>query len=174
MKRVEYWNTKISLSLILCFAKYPISCPNGMGKTPEPRSNEFISALAAGMKSKLIVEVKSSVSPSTLALASAAKHTGAKFVCILPEAALPEVERESKDLVNPKRAVVVATNLSDDKQGLGAHIVGKKNKVPVRSMKHIPLRKEWKLPQLEKPTQVEGMIRVVEVTLERKLKGEFR
>ncbi|TYI19367.1 hypothetical protein ES332_A07G160300v1 [Gossypium tomentosum] len=127
-----------------------------LGKTPEPRSNEFISALAAGMKSKLIVEVKSSVSPSTLALASAAKHTGAKFVCILPEAALPEVERESKDLgltyvtdfslvvckngdyrkllntikVNPKRAVVVATNLSDDKQGLGAHIVGKKNKVP--------------------------------------------
>ncbi|KAK5818926.1 hypothetical protein PVK06_023876 [Gossypium arboreum] len=75
--------------------------------------------------------------------------------------------------VNPKRAVVVATNLSDDKQGLGAHIVGKKNKVPVRSMKHIPLRKEWKLPQLEKPTQVKGMIRVVEVTLERKLKGEF-
>ncbi|MBA0605138.1 hypothetical protein Godav_017746 [Gossypium davidsonii] len=118
-----------------------------------PRSNEFISALAAGMKSKLIVEVKSSVSPSTLALATAAKHTGAKFVCILPEAALPEVKRESKDLgltnvngdypklpntikVNPKRAVVVATNLSDDKQGLGAHIVGKKNKVTVRSMKH--------------------------------------
>ncbi|MBA0845422.1 hypothetical protein Goarm_022302 [Gossypium armourianum] len=67
-------------------------------KTREPRSNEFISALAAGMKSKLIVEVKSSVSPSTLALATAAKHTGAKFVCILPEAALPEVKRESKDL----------------------------------------------------------------------------
>ncbi|MFQ6619880.1 hypothetical protein Gotur_001169 [Gossypium turneri] len=67
-------------------------------KTREPRSNEFISALAAGMKSKLIVEVKSSVSPSTLALATTAKHTGAKFVCILPEAALPEVKRESKDL----------------------------------------------------------------------------
>ncbi|XP_012481105.1 uncharacterized protein LOC105795999 [Gossypium raimondii] len=67
-------------------------------KTREPRSNEFISALAARMKSKLIVEVKPRVSPSTLALATAAKHTGAKFVCILPEAALPEVKRESKDL----------------------------------------------------------------------------
>ncbi|PPD92571.1 hypothetical protein GOBAR_DD10484 [Gossypium barbadense] len=155
-------------------------------KTREPRSNEFISALAARMKSKLIVEVKSSVSPSTLALATAAKHTGAKFVCILPEAALPEVKRESKDLgltdvvefktykimerfdfslvdckngdypklpnrikVNPKRAVVVATNLSDDKQGLGAHIVGKKNKVTVRSMKH-PIGKGMEITTIGK------------------------
>nr|KJB09584.1 hypothetical protein B456_001G155100 [Gossypium raimondii] len=144
-------------------------------KTREPRSNEFISALAARMKSKLIVEVKPRVSPSTLALATAAKHTGAKFVCILPEAALPEVKRESKDLgltdvidfslvdckngdypklpntikVNPKRAVVVATNLSDDKQGLGAHIVGKKNKVTVRSMKH-PIGKGMEITTIGK------------------------
>ncbi|XP_007051551.2 PREDICTED: uncharacterized protein LOC18613980 [Theobroma cacao] len=66
-------------------------------KTREPGSSEFISALAAGMKSKLIVEVKSSVSPSTIALATAAKHTGARFVCILPETALLEAKKETKD-----------------------------------------------------------------------------
>ncbi|XP_022759584.1 uncharacterized protein LOC111305964 isoform X1 [Durio zibethinus] len=66
-------------------------------KTREPGSNEFISALAAGTKSKLIVEIKSSVSPSTIALATAAKHTGARFVCILPEAALPEAKKDTKD-----------------------------------------------------------------------------
>ncbi|OMO64302.1 Cytochrome b561, eukaryote [Corchorus capsularis] len=65
--------------------------------TREPGSNEFISALAAGMKSKLIVEIKSSVSPSTIALATAAKHTGARFVCILPETALNQVKKETKD-----------------------------------------------------------------------------
>lgn len=65
--------------------------------TREPGSNEFISALAAGMKGKLIVEAKSSVSPSTLALATAAKHTRARFICILPEAHLPEAKRETKD-----------------------------------------------------------------------------
>ncbi|MBA0847269.1 hypothetical protein Goshw_015433 [Gossypium schwendimanii] len=122
-------------------------------KTREPRSNEFISALAAGMKSKLIGEVKSSVSPSTLALATAAKHTGAKFVCILPEAALPEngdyPKLPNTIKVNPKRAVVVATNLSDDKQGLGAHIVGKKNKVTVRSMKH-PIGKGMEITTIGK------------------------
>ncbi|XVF22378.1 hypothetical protein REPUB_Repub12eG0167400 [Reevesia pubescens] len=66
-------------------------------KTREPGSYEFISALAAGMKSKLIVEIKSSVSPSTIALATAAKHTGARFICILPEAALHEAKRETKN-----------------------------------------------------------------------------
>ncbi|XWS35900.1 hypothetical protein CRYUN_Cryun20dG0036600 [Craigia yunnanensis] len=148
-------------------------------KTGEPGSNEFISALAAGMKSKLIVEVKSSVSPSTIALATAAKHTGARFVCILPEAALPEAKRETKDSglidvvefktgdpteilqnyekndfslvdcknddypkllkmikVNPKKAVVVATNLAGDQEGLEGHVTRMKDKVGVRSMTH--------------------------------------
>ncbi|CAN6566022.1 unnamed protein product [Malus baccata var. baccata] len=64
-------------------------------KTQEPGSNEFVSALAAGMKAKLIVEVTSSVSPSTIALAAAAKHTGGKLVCILPE----PVPNESKKII---------------------------------------------------------------------------
>ncbi|XP_022759585.1 uncharacterized protein LOC111305964 isoform X2 [Durio zibethinus] len=120
-------------------------------KTREPGSNEFISALAAGTKSKLIVEIKSSVSPSTIALATAAKHTGARFVCILPEAALPEAKKDTKDSdckndhypkllkminLNPEKAVVVADNLAGDKEGLGGYVTGMKNKVPVRSMKH--------------------------------------
>ncbi|KAM7275380.1 hypothetical protein ACFE04_017246 [Oxalis oulophora] len=66
-------------------------------KIKEPGSNEFISALAAGMKAKLIVEVTSTVSPSTIALATAAKHTGGKFVCIIPEPVLAESKKVIKD-----------------------------------------------------------------------------
>ncbi|KAK3194622.1 hypothetical protein Dsin_025932 [Dipteronia sinensis] len=66
-------------------------------KTQEPGSNEFISALAAGMKAKLIVEVSSAVSPSTLALATAARHTGGRLVCILPEPILAESKKVIKD-----------------------------------------------------------------------------
>ncbi|KAK4594018.1 hypothetical protein RGQ29_017913 [Quercus rubra] len=67
-------------------------------KTPEPGSSEFVSALAAGMKSKLIVEVASGVSPSTIALAAAARETGGRLVCILPEPVLCESKRVIKDL----------------------------------------------------------------------------
>lgn len=56
----------------------------------EPGSNEFVSALAAGMKAKLIVEVTSCVSLSTIALAAAARQTGGRLECILPETALDE------------------------------------------------------------------------------------
>ncbi|KAK3001117.1 hypothetical protein RJ639_022474 [Escallonia herrerae] len=62
-------------------------------ETPEPESNEFLSALAAGMSAKLIVEVTSEVSPSTVALAAAARQTGGKVVCILPE---PELDTSQK------------------------------------------------------------------------------
>ncbi|CAA2998614.1 Hypothetical predicted protein [Olea europaea subsp. europaea] len=48
-------------------------------------SNEFISALAAGLNSKLIVEVTSEASSSTVALAAAARQTGGKLLCILPD-----------------------------------------------------------------------------------------
>ncbi|XP_027109735.2 uncharacterized protein [Coffea arabica] len=51
----------------------------------EPESTEFISALAAGMRAQLMVEVASEVSPATVALAAAARQTGGKLVCILPE-----------------------------------------------------------------------------------------
>lgn len=57
-------------------------------------SNEFVSALAAGMKAKLIVEVTSSpASSSTIALAAAARQTGGKVVCILPEPVLDESKK---------------------------------------------------------------------------------
>ncbi|WOL09326.1 hypothetical protein Cni_G18079 [Canna indica] len=52
----------------------------------EPESNEFISALAAGIDAKLIVEVSPEASHSTVALAAAARTTGGRLVCILPEA----------------------------------------------------------------------------------------
>lgn len=49
------------------------------------------------MKAKLIVEVITSVSPSTIALAAAARHTGGRLVCILPEPVLAESKRVIKD-----------------------------------------------------------------------------
>ncbi|KAK9279368.1 hypothetical protein L1049_013047 [Liquidambar formosana] len=66
-------------------------------KTPEPECNEFISALAAGTKSKLIVEVTSGASPCTIALAAAARQTGGRLVCILPEPTLAESKKVIKD-----------------------------------------------------------------------------
>lgn len=66
-------------------------------RTQEPGSNEFVSALAAGIKAKLIVEVTTGVSPSTIALAAAARQTGGRLVCILPEPVLAESKRVIKD-----------------------------------------------------------------------------
>ncbi|OVA14983.1 Protein of unknown function DUF1442 [Macleaya cordata] len=60
--------------------------------TPEPECTEFISALAAGMSSQLIVEVSSEVSHSTIALAAAARQTGGRLVCILPEENTSSIE----------------------------------------------------------------------------------
>ncbi|CAL9121041.1 unnamed protein product [Musa hybrid cultivar] len=51
----------------------------------EPASDEFVSALAAGMGAKLIVEVSPEASQSTGALAAAARQTGGRLVCIIPE-----------------------------------------------------------------------------------------
>ncbi|KAG6480468.1 hypothetical protein ZIOFF_063968 [Zingiber officinale] len=56
-------------------------------KSVEPEGNEFISALAAGMGAKLIVEVSPEPSQSTVALAAAARQTGGRLICILPEEA---------------------------------------------------------------------------------------
>ncbi|KAI4355236.1 hypothetical protein L6164_004029 [Bauhinia variegata] len=64
----------------------------------ENGSNEFVSALAAGMKAKLIVEVTSRASPSTIALAAAARQTGGRVVCILPEVFLDESEQVIRNL----------------------------------------------------------------------------
>ncbi|CAA0838925.1 Protein of unknown function (DUF1442 [Striga hermonthica] len=145
-----------------------------------PKSNEFISALAAGMSAKLIVEVTSEVSPSTVALAVAARQTGGKLVCILPEPDAPNPSRRAihesglgdmvefrasgdpaealfgydnidfslvdcKSLdrrrlslgVNPRRSVVVASNLVEGEKGFGpGHLRGVEGETRVRNMKH--------------------------------------
>lgn len=136
------------------------------------------------MKAKLIVEVTTSVSPSTIALAAAARHTGGRLVCILPEPVLAESKRVIKDSglrdlvefktgepsellpsyenidfslvdcknddysrllnmldVNPKRSMVVASNLVGERKGLEGHVGGMNSKaasgrVAVRSMKN--------------------------------------
>ncbi|GAA0139299.1 hypothetical protein Leryth_016010 [Lithospermum erythrorhizon] len=62
-------------------------------QTQEIESNEFLSALAAGMSAKVIVEVASDFSSSTIALAAAARQTRGKVFCILPEPKLDESQR---------------------------------------------------------------------------------
>ncbi|KAL5160820.1 hypothetical protein HKD37_07G018240 [Glycine soja] len=68
----------------------------GTWRVQNPGSNEFVSALAAGMKAKLIVEVTSHVSLTTLALAAAARQNGVRMVCILPESIL----NDSQEVIN--------------------------------------------------------------------------
>nr|XP_010327072.1 uncharacterized protein LOC101251330 [Solanum lycopersicum] len=78
-------------TLKLC-SKHKQMCSSCTG-TQEPESNEFLSALAAGMKAKLIVEVTTEGSPSTVALAAAARQTGGKLVCIIPETILDKTQK---------------------------------------------------------------------------------
>ncbi|XP_009796440.1 uncharacterized protein LOC107765309 [Nicotiana tabacum] len=54
-------------------------------KRIEPECVEFISALAAGNRSKVILEISTEgLTPFTIALAVAAKLTGGRLVCVLP------------------------------------------------------------------------------------------
>uniref|UniRef100_A0A1D1ZEE3 Carboxylate-amine ligase Rxyl_1127 n=1 Tax=Anthurium amnicola TaxID=1678845 RepID=A0A1D1ZEE3_9ARAE len=69
---------------------------NDQPKSIEPESNEFLSALAAGTSAQLIVEVSTEASNSTIALAAAARQTGGRLVCILPEA---DALEESKEVI---------------------------------------------------------------------------
>ncbi|ONK73151.1 uncharacterized protein A4U43_C04F27800 [Asparagus officinalis] len=58
----------------------------GTSKLIEPECVEFISALAAGNQSRLMIDVTSDgVSPSTLALAIAARHTNGRLICVCPD-----------------------------------------------------------------------------------------
>ncbi|KAK8568813.1 hypothetical protein V6N12_007353 [Hibiscus sabdariffa] len=51
----------------------------------EPKCMELISALAAGKGAKRILEITTQgITPLTIALAVAAKHTGGQLICILP------------------------------------------------------------------------------------------
>lgn len=62
----------------------------------EPESTQFLSALAAGMSAQRIVEVSPQASQSTIALAVAARQTGGRLVCILPQ---------SESLVESKQVI---------------------------------------------------------------------
>ncbi|KAH7519482.1 hypothetical protein FEM48_Zijuj08G0041000 [Ziziphus jujuba var. spinosa] len=99
--RMDYWSasyaTKAYLDTLELCGNQRRHYRNETWKTQEPGSNEFVSALAAGMKAKLIVEVTTSASPSTIALAAAARQTGGRLVCILPEPVLDESKRVIKD-----------------------------------------------------------------------------
>ncbi|KAM0946454.1 putative S-adenosyl-L-methionine-dependent methyltransferase [Dioscorea sansibarensis] len=60
----------------------------------EPKSMEFISALAAGNQAQLMADISSvPISPSTLALAVAAKQTGGLLLCIRPS---PQTLQQTK------------------------------------------------------------------------------
>ncbi|KAK6142704.1 hypothetical protein DH2020_023052 [Rehmannia glutinosa] len=80
--------------LVVC-SRCKKSCNSCEAQMPE--SNEFISALAAGMSAKLIVEITSEVSSSTVALAVAARQTGGKLICILPEPKLNKSQKAIED-----------------------------------------------------------------------------
>ncbi|KAG9448269.1 hypothetical protein H6P81_014397 [Aristolochia fimbriata] len=67
-------------------------------KTPGPESNAFVSALAAGMSAKLLVEVSKGVSCTSIALAAAARETGGRLICIYSES-------ESKSLGKAKQVI---------------------------------------------------------------------
>ncbi|ONK73153.1 uncharacterized protein A4U43_C04F27820 [Asparagus officinalis] len=56
---------------------------DGTNKLIEPECVEFISALATGNQSRLMVDITShGVSPSALALAIAARHTNGRLICV--------------------------------------------------------------------------------------------
>lgn len=73
-------------------------------KLIEPRCVEFLSALAAGKRARLMVQVSAEgITPLTIALAVAAKQTGGQLVCIL-------LQREQ---VEKSRDWVITNDLED-------------------------------------------------------------
>ena len=62
----------------------------------EPPSAEFISALAAGISARNLVEIGGSSGISTIALAAAARHSGGKLTSIEIE---PTRQREAKQII---------------------------------------------------------------------------
>ncbi|XP_059452669.1 uncharacterized protein LOC132183283 [Corylus avellana] len=88
---MEYWSPQDAMkaylhTLRLCKIHNYKDCNGGSSNLIEPKYFEFISALAAGKRARLMVEITSDgITPLTIALAVAAKQTGGRFVCILPE-----------------------------------------------------------------------------------------
>ncbi|KAJ0959784.1 hypothetical protein J5N97_000532 [Dioscorea zingiberensis] len=73
--------TALAATYVTRLAKCKDNCKNSV--ILEPKSMEFISALAAGNQAKLMVDISSvGISPLTLALAVAAKQTGGLLLCI--------------------------------------------------------------------------------------------
>ncbi|XP_006852655.2 uncharacterized protein LOC18442374 [Amborella trichopoda] len=165
----------------------------GHEQVREPESNEYLSALAAGMSAQLIVEVSNGVSPSTIALAAAARQTGGRLVCILPEPNTLDESKKAikesglKDMVefkvgdpfelvpryenidfslvdcksddnvglfklldvNPRRSVVVASNLSGSRKGVGGSVSSMKGKEGVRTVTN-PIGKGMEVTKIGK------------------------
>ncbi|KAL6315806.1 hypothetical protein AAG906_008192 [Vitis piasezkii] len=124
-------------------------CTLGTRNLIQPHWMEFISALAAGNQAKLMVQITSDqgITPLTIALAVAAKHTKARFICILHQ--LQDIEDckaqlscyNLKDVaefvhgnpceiidMNPRGSIVVVSNLERRRNGasFGEVIKGRK------------------------------------------------
>ncbi|CAK7328842.1 unnamed protein product [Dovyalis caffra] len=86
---MAYWSPALAMkayldTLHLCRKHSDEDSSNGSTTLVEPKWMEFISALAAGKRARMMVEIASEgISPLTISLAVAAKHTGGKLVCIL-------------------------------------------------------------------------------------------
>ncbi|ERM99689.1 hypothetical protein AMTRI_Chr11g101660 [Amborella trichopoda] len=70
--------------------------------TNEPKSAEFVSAMAAGIKAQTIVEISTDISIYTIALAVAARQTKGRLVCILPDQH-PQNSEEDKECLKELR-----------------------------------------------------------------------
>ncbi|KAL5995484.1 hypothetical protein ACLOJK_025546 [Asimina triloba] len=96
------WSPELAMkaylhSLQLCRDYFSHECAGGRLQCFEPKSMEYISALAAGNEARLMVEIPSKgISPLTIALAVAAKYTGGRLICILhKQEALGETRPQS-------------------------------------------------------------------------------
>ncbi|TQE13446.1 hypothetical protein C1H46_001013 [Malus baccata] len=119
-------------------------------KTQEPGSNEFVSALAAGMKAKLIVEPVFNESKKVI------RDLGLKDLVEFKTSDPSELLSNYKNIdfsvvdcknddytrllklldVNPRKSVVVANNLVGERKGLEGHLGVMEKRAPVRSTKN--------------------------------------
>ncbi|KAG5579375.1 hypothetical protein H5410_050002, partial [Solanum commersonii] len=138
----------------------------GPSGTQDPDGNKFISAPAADMSAKLMVEVASEV--YQVALAEAARQTGGKSVgkvmCIIPEHKLDKTQKEIEEKglndmvefktgdpvdVNQERSVVVTNNVEGRKGVRGKLKKVVQNEVKVRSTKY-PIGKGLEVTMIER------------------------
>ncbi|WMV11575.1 hypothetical protein MTR67_004960 [Solanum verrucosum] len=108
------------------------------------------------MSAKLIVEVTTEGSPSTVALAAAARQTGGKLVCIIPEPILDKTQKVIQetglnDMVEFKTGdpVEILHNNVQGRKGIGGHLKKVENKVKVRSLQH-PIGKGLEVTMIDR------------------------